>query len=106
MSPSVTRARAHSRRHHVRVGRRRGPQFREGALDLGRIALRPGVLHPPLLLALQLRVDAEDRDLLVLRAHVVVHPDDDPLLGVHLTLEAEGGVGDLALREARSLSRS
>src|SRR4051794_20608048 len=77
-----------NRRHQVHVRRRGRLQIAQRALPLCRVPPRLGRLHPPLLLALELRVDAQGRDLLGV-LDVVVHADDDPLLRVDLLLVAE-----------------
>src|SRR4029077_20894357 len=51
------------------------------------------------LLALQGRVDAQDRGRLFALLGEVVDADDDALALVYLALVGEGGVGDLALGE-------
>src|SRR5262249_34866230 len=58
-------------RHQVGVGGGGRFELVETLLHLGRVPVRPGRLHPAPLLALELRVDAEDRYLLVVLAHVV-----------------------------------
>src|SRR3954464_13882511 len=80
-----------------------GGGFLEGgqlALDGGAVAAGADGLHAVDLLALQPRVDAEDLDLAVAALGVRVHADELARAVVVLLLELEGGVGDLALREA------
>src|SRR5206468_5160554 len=71
----------------------------ESGLDLRGIAARPERPDALDLLALELRVDAEDRNRLVLVDLVVVDGDDDALLGLDLGLVAERRFRDLALEE-------
>src|SRR6185503_20499258 len=60
----------------------------------------PHVLETGHLLPLYLRIDLEDRDLGLFCSRVCIDADDELLLGLHLLLEAERGLGDLALRVA------
>ena len=73
----------------------------ERPLDGGAVAACADGLDAADLLALQCRVDPEDRCLVVVALEEVVDADDDPLLRVDLGLELERGVGDLALRVVR-----
>src|SRR4051812_11963478 len=52
------------------------------------------------LLPLYLRIDLEDRDRRLFCHEVRIDADDELLLRLHLLLEAEGRLGDLALRVA------
>jgi hypothetical protein len=91
--------------HQVRLRRARPSsglaQAVERSLDRRRVALAPRALQP---LALPLEgagghLEHRDRQLLG-RVGMGVEPDDPPLAGVELALEAVGRVGDLALRVA------
>src|SRR4051812_45189688 len=87
-------------RHQVLAVARRGRlQLCQRALDRRRVACGAGALEPVRLFALRRWVRTMQIDSLFALEAVLVHSDDDPPLGVHLLLVAEGRVRDLALGE-------
>src|SRR6188474_3319046 len=87
------------RRHQVLLRRGCTSQLGKGALHSAGVASSASRLQAIDLLALQRRVDAQDRGRLFALLDEVVDADDDPLTLVDLALIGESGVGDLALGE-------
>src|SRR4051812_29820409 len=85
-------------RHEVLLRRRRAAQLGQRALHARPVAARPRGLQPADLLALQRRVDVQDRRLAVVALGVAVDADHDLLAGVDALLQLERRVGDLPLR--------
>src|SRR5215210_7540271 len=111
-APDLAEAVAHLTHRHVGTGgvdderhqvdivaRRRLLEARQRGLYRRRVAPRTQRLDAVDLLLLERRVDPQDLHRGVLLELVAVHPDDDPLLGLHLGLVAERGLGDLTLEE-------